>query len=61
MLFQIAFCMQGPLKQEQGASSSAGGWTGETYEADAVKAVDTAFIKFTKRLRRRPEQCLRFG
>lgn len=52
--------MQGPLLDDKAKSSSASAWAGEAYEADAVKAVDTAFIKFTKRLRRKPDQCLRF-
>jgi len=34
-------------------------WAGEQYERASVRGVDRAYLKFQKRLRRCPEQCLR--
>jgi len=41
--------------------TSRDGWTGEKYEVVAPKGVAEAFLKFSKRLARSPEQCLRLG
>ena len=42
-----------------GGDSEAENWAGEQYERASVRGVDRAYLKFQKRLRRCPEQCLR--
>ena len=36
-------------------------WVGEAYEPDSTRTADAAFLKFTRRLQRCPEQCVRYG
>ena len=36
-------------------------WSAEPYEKATVASVDWAFMKFTKRLTREPDQCIRLG
>jgi len=43
------------------ASMQSGEWAGEAYEPDSTRAADAAFLKFTRRLQRYPEQCVRYG
>ena len=46
------------------AASTAGGgaeWSGEGYEKGAVEGLDKRYLKFSKRLRRAPEQCMRYA
>ena len=40
--------------------SAGEGWAGEAYEADTLPGGDSSFPKFSKRLQRAPEQCLRY-
>ena len=35
-------------------------WAAEEYEADAARNVDTAFIKFSKKVKKAPDQCVRY-
>jgi hypothetical protein len=42
------------------ADSAGEGWTGEAYEADTLPGGDSSFPKFSKRLQRAPEQCIRY-
>ena len=35
-------------------------WAGERYERPALRGGDAAFPKFTKRLERSPQQCVRY-
>ncbi len=43
------------------ASVQGGEWAGEAYEPDSTRTADAAFLKFTRRLQRCPEQCVRYG
>ena len=49
------------------AASSSGGvggdaeWSGEGYEAGTAEGLDRRYLKFSKRLRRAPEQCVRYA
>ena len=43
------------------ASASGSEWAGEAYEPDSTRTADAAFLKFTRRLQRCPEQCVRYG
>ena len=36
-------------------------WAGEGYEAGAVDGLDKRYLKFSKRIRRAPEQCVRYA
>jgi pre-rRNA-processing protein TSR4 len=36
-------------------------WAGEAYESTAVRGVPKHYLRFQKRLRRCPEQCVRYG
>lgn len=37
------------------------GWAPEEYEEDRVRGVVPAYLKFSQRLQRRPDQCARYG
>lgn len=44
---------------EDMASEGSQGWVGEEYEEDNVRGVQPSYLKFSKRLLQRPEQCVR--
>ncbi len=44
---------------QEGGSEGSVGWTGEEYEEDSVRGVQPSYLKFSKRLLQRPEQCVR--
>lgn len=46
--------------QHAQADSAGEGWAGEAYEADTLPGGDSSFPKFSKRLQRAPEQCIRY-
>lgn len=44
---------------EQGSSDGAISWAGEEYEEESARGVHPSYLKFSRRLLRRPEQCVR--
>jgi len=46
--------------EEEGGSEGSAGWVGEEYEEDSVRGVQPSYLKFSKRLLQRPEQCVRY-
>jgi hypothetical protein len=45
----------------EAVEQASGEWAGEAYEPDSTRTADAAFLKFSRRLRRCPEQCVRYG
>lgn len=41
------------------SSTAAESWAGEAYEKDEIRGVDRSYVKFSKRLARCPQQCVR--
>lgn len=52
---------QGPGKDAEDAGDDASqmSWAGEEYEAGSVRGVQPSYLKFSKRLRQHPDQCVR--
>jgi hypothetical protein len=48
-------------QDEQTSSSEQGsiGWCDEEYEEESVRGVHPSYLKFSKRLLQRPDQCVR--
>ena len=53
--------LQGSDAASNPDSSVPESWTAEQYEPDATPSASASYLKFMKRLRRQPEQCLRYG
>jgi len=47
--------------EREDESDGSVGWAGEEYEEEQVRGVLPCYLKYSKRLQQRPEQCIRYA